>query len=76
MAVVKQPIESRLLIAVQTGTNEFGQPVLRTRSFSRVKPEALDQDLYDVALTIGGLQQHAVAHVNRVDDGELIDQPV
>lgn len=75
MAIVKEARDSNLQIVVQTGTNELGQPVLRTRSFSSVKVDALDTDLFDVAQAIAALQQYPINSIHRVDDGELIDQP-
>lgn len=75
MAVVKEALGSRLQLVVQTGTDEQGQPVLRTRSYSGLTVAALDSDVYDVALAIGALQQHTVHSVRRVDEGELINLP-
>lgn len=75
MAIVKEARDSRLQVVVQTGSDEAGQPVLRARSFSGVKVDALDADLYAVAQAIAGLQLYPVNSILRVDDGELIDQP-
>jgi hypothetical protein len=75
MAVVKEARGSRLQIVVQVGTDAGGQPLLRTRSFSGVKVDAVDTDLFDVAQAIAALQQYPINSIRRVDDGELIEQP-
>ncbi|WP_084785526.1 DUF1659 domain-containing protein, partial [Neomoorella mulderi] len=49
MAVISTPLATTLRLQVQTGTDATGQPVYRVRSYSRVKPSASDQDVYDVA---------------------------
>mgnify|MGYP000940881495 CR=1 FL=1 len=74
MALVVTPISSRLTLSVNTGTDEEGNPVLRTRSFSGVKPAAADQDVYDVALVLGGLQEHFVEEISRVNEDGLADE--
>jgi len=74
MAVIKQPEGSTLRLMVQTGVDDRGEPVIRTRSYSRLKPLAADQDVYDVAQAMGGLQRHPLTAVARVDENSLISQ--
>ncbi|MEW8959503.1 MAG: DUF1659 domain-containing protein [Moorella sp. (in: firmicutes)] len=71
MPVVSTPLASTLRFQVQVGTDANGQPVYRTRSYSRVKPGAADQDVFDVAQTLGGLQVHPVIAVSRVNENDL-----
>lgn len=75
MAVNKEALESRLLLLVQVGLDEQDKPILRTRSFSRVKPEVTDEDLHALALALADLQEHELYQVRRVDDSELLAQP-
>lgn len=75
MAVIREVVDSRLVLIVQTGLNDNGQPILRNRTFSRLKPEAPDADVYDIAVVLGSLQAHAINAIHRVDNGELIEQP-
>ena len=71
MAVNAAPQGSRLSLTLQVGTDETGNPVYRTRSYSGVKPQASDQDVYDVALMLADLQQHPLVEVLRVNNVEL-----
>lgn len=71
MAVVNTPLVSSLRLQVQTGTDDGGKPVYRVRSYSRVKPEAADQDVYDVAQALGELQVHPVNAISRVNENDL-----
>ncbi|CEP68839.1 Protein of unknown function DUF1659 [Moorella glycerini] len=71
MAVISTPLATTLRLQVQTGTDATGQPVYRVRSYSRVKPSASDQDVYDVAQAIGSLQVHPVNAVSRVNENDL-----
>ena len=65
------PVGSRLQLRLQTGYDENGDPILRTRSFSRIKPDADNDDLFDVAQEFIGLQQNEVQAVRRVDEVEM-----
>lgn len=76
MALVVTPISSRLTLTVNTGVDDEGKPVLRNRSFSGVKTVAADQDVYDVAQILAGLQQHPVEEISRVDEDGLADDGV
>jgi len=71
MAVVKTSQESRIGIKVVNGVNASGANVFKTLSFSNVKAAALDQDLYDVAASIAGLQSKSLVEIVRTDQANL-----
>lgn len=73
MAVNATPGEGILQVKVQTGVDENGKPVIRTRSFTGVKPTATDADVYAVAQKILGLQKHPVVSVTRINPVELTE---
>ena len=58
MAVVTTSLGSRLQLIVQTGVDGEGNPVLKTRSYNRLKSSATDENVYDFAAIIAGLQKH------------------
>ncbi|MDN5348144.1 MAG: hypothetical protein PWP65_1708 [Clostridia bacterium] len=72
MAVIATPVDSSLRLMVQTGTDASGNPVYRYRTFNRVKPQAGDQEVYDVAQVLAGLQVHTLVGINRVNENELV----
>jgi len=59
-------------VRLQTGTDAQGNPVFASRSYSRIKPDVLDQDIYDVITAVLNLQQHQVVTINRQDNSELL----
>ncbi|WP_258359429.1 DUF1659 domain-containing protein [Moorella sulfitireducens (nom. illeg.)] len=71
MAVISTPLATSFRIQVQTGTDTNGQPVYRLRSYSRVKPAATDQDVFDVAQAIGTLQVNPVIAISRLNENDL-----
>lgn len=73
MAVTATPVESTLQMQLQVGTDESGDPIIRTRSFSRVKPDAADADVFAVAKGLESLQEHLLVKVRRVNEIELTE---
>ena len=71
MSVEVTPISARLQLRLNTGLDENMNPVYRTRSYSNVKPDAGDTDLFELAQELGSLQVHTIDAVRRVDEVEL-----
>lgn len=65
MALYATPVDSALRLVVQTGTDAAGNPTYDRLSFNRVKATAADQDVYDVAVALAGLQAYPLAGVER-----------
>lgn len=74
MAVTSSAKGTVLVVTFQTGLSATGSPVLRQRSFQNVKADAVDQDVYDIAQAIYGLQQFPVITVRRDNRFELSNQ--
>ena len=74
MAVVNIPGTTVMSMKIQTGVNISGFPVYKTVSFSSIKPDAVDADLYSVGTGLAGLQSNPVAAINRVNSGSLVNQ--
>ena len=73
MAVVKMPQSSTIAIKLQKGVTTSGSPAYVTRNYT-CKATATDQDLFDVAQALMGLQSYPVADIARVDNAYLINQ--
>ncbi len=71
MAVNVTPVSARLQLRLNTGLDENFDPIYRTRSFSNVKTGTDNEDLFTVAQEIGGLQEHTLSAVRRIDEVEL-----
>lgn len=73
MAINKVPTNSVLRLELQTGVDGNGNPVYRNRNLSNTKPTAADQDLFDVATSLAGLQEYTLSSINRSDNAQLIE---
>lgn len=65
------PVSTTLRLAFQTSVDGNGNPVLRTRSFNRVKTTALAQDILDVANAIASLQEYPLSAVKKADLADI-----
>lgn len=65
MPVYATPVDSDLVVVVQTVTDPQGNPVYRRLRYSSLKPGAANEDSWDVAQAVAGLQAYPLAGVQR-----------
>ncbi len=73
MAVNKVPANSVLRLELQVGVNTSGNPVYRNKNLNNAKSAASDQDLFDVATALAGLQGYPLSGISRVDGAQLVE---
>ena len=74
MAIVERvPKYPTLQMAYDLGTDLDGKKITRTRSFSNINIDVIDQDLYDVALAIVDLQTKPITHITIIEKSELMN---
>lgn len=76
MAIVAVPLQSRLQLRLNVGTNDQGNPILRTRSFNNVKPQAEHEALYLTGQELAALQIHPLEIIRRVDEMDLEEEGI
>lgn len=74
MAVILEPNYSRCQVRLQNGVDGNGDPILVNRTYGRILPVTVHQDLFDVFTAVMGLQNLPVYAIRRLEDGELINQ--
>jgi phage gpG-like protein len=74
MAVVATPLNSSLRIIVETGFDEEGKPIYRTRTYNNVKTAVSDEDLMSVANQLADIQSHPVYAVRRIVETQLTEE--
>ena len=71
MAVNTVAQDSKFKIQLDAGTDEKGNPVTKSKTFSKVKSAAINDDVYDVAASLAGLQELPLVSVRRIDEVEI-----
>ncbi len=74
MALVVNHLDSRLQIQVHLGTDNDGKEIIRTKSYSRIKSDASDEDLFEVANALVDLQEHPVVAIRRNSNAEYEEE--
>ncbi len=72
--VIIVPRDSSLQFRLVVGTNpETGAPIINSKSFTRIKSAALDQDVYDTATALTGLQKYTVDETRLEKESQLTE---
>ena len=62
--VVTVPRDSALQLRLVTGTNpNTGAPIVQGKTFNKIKSSAIDQNVYDVATALVGLQKYPLDEI-------------
>ncbi len=70
--VVVVPRDSSLQLRMVTGTNpDTGAPIIEGKTFNKVKSSAIEQDAYDVATALVGLQKYPVDEIRFEKESQL-----
>lgn len=72
MAVNRVPAGTVLQLELQTGVDPQGNPIYRNKNLRFIKPDAADQDLFDVAQALAGLQEYTLSKISRIDASQLV----
>ena len=72
--VVTVPRDSSLQFRLVVGTNpETGAPIINSKTFTKVKSTAIEQDAYDVATALVGLQKYSVDEIRFEKESQLTE---
>ncbi|CEQ17839.1 DUF1659 domain-containing protein [Paraclostridium sordellii] len=68
MAVSETKNPSSLKIKLDCGLNDNGRTIVKSKTYSNLKPDAQAQDALDVARAIISLQVHDELEINKQDN--------
>jgi len=72
--VVTVPRDSSLQLRLVVGTNpETGAPIVNSKTFTKIKSAALEQDTYDVANALVDLQKYTVDEIRFEKEFQLTE---
>lgn len=72
--VVVVPRDSALQFRLVAGTNpETGAPIIESKTFNKVKSTAIEQDIYDVATALAGLQKYPIDEIRLQKESQLTE---
>jgi len=72
--VITVPHDSSLQLRLVVGTNpETGAPIIQSKTFSKIKSTAIEQDVYDAATALVGLQKYTVDEIRLGQESQLTE---
>lgn len=72
--VVTVPRDSSLQFRLVVGVNpETGAPIINSKTFTKIKSAAPDQDVYDTATALTGLQKYTVDEIRLERESQLTE---
>ncbi len=75
MSVLVVPYDSVLQLRLITGTDpDSGNPIIKTKSFNKVKDSAIAQDVFDVANELAGLQKFSLDEIRLNQSAQLTSE--
>ena len=69
--VVESKNPSSLRVKFDCGLNENGSTVVKSRTYSNLKHDAVSGDVLEVAEALASLQQHGVLEIAKIDNTTL-----
>ena len=72
--VITVPRDSSLQFRLVVGVNpETGAPIINSKTFTKIKSAASDQDVYDTATALEGLQKYSVDEIRLEKESQLTE---
>jgi len=72
--VITVPRDSSLQFRLVVGTNpDTGAPIINSKSFGNIKSTAIDQDVYDTATALVGMQKYTVDEIRLGQESQLTE---
>lgn len=65
-------MDSRLRLLFETGLNDKGEAIYKTKTYSNIRKGATADQLFQAAQALGGLSEYPLAGVERADNFEII----
>jgi len=72
--VVTVPRDSALQFRLVVGSNpDTGAPIVNSKTFNKIKSTAIEQDTYDVATALVGLQKYPLDEIRLGQESQLTE---
>ncbi len=72
MAVISTELEGKVKLMFNAGSDEEGKMITKSKTLSRVKSNAADEDIYTVSNEIARLQEYPVTSIRKTEEYDLI----
>jgi len=74
MAITATNNDSKIKLGLNAGTDENGKEIVKSKTFSKVKADATNEDVYAATTAISNLQTLPLMSVKRINEVELREE--
>lgn len=74
MPIISSGVETGLVVRYQLGMTAEGSPVLRQKTFSGLKLDVTDEDLYQAAAALFALLEYPLVSVSRNNRFDMAEE--
>ncbi|NLU35635.1 MAG: DUF1659 domain-containing protein [Clostridiales bacterium] len=72
MALESRPLNTRVQIQFDLGTDGDGKKLTASKSIANIKPDASDEDIFEVVSSLLALQSYPVNYIRKVAQADLV----
>ena len=73
MAITAVAQDSKLKLSFDGGLDGDGKAIVKSKTFSKIKAAAVNDDVYALATSLTGLQEKPLLSVRRIDEVDLTE---
>jgi len=74
MPIMPNQANSKLKLVLNTGLDENNKNIVKSKTFSNIKPAISNEDLYELGTAISDLQSYPLLNLVRYEEYELINE--
>ena len=72
MPVITNKANSKLKLFYNTGVDENGKDIIKNKTYSNIKAEVSDDNIYNLGVELSQLQEYPLANMVRMEEYQLI----
>lgn len=74
MAVISNQANSKLKVVYLAGVDDNNKNIMKNKTFANVKSATQNENLYNFAVAISGLQDYELSNIVRFDEYQLLEE--
>ena len=74
MAIIANQADSKLKLVLNAGVDENNKDIIKSKTFTNVKPTVTNENLFNLAVSMSDLQAYTLSNIVRYEEYQLINE--
>jgi len=74
MAIIANQSDSKLTLVLDAGLDENNKEIVKNKTFANVKTSATNENVYEVATALAGIQKYTLKNVKKYEEYDLVEE--